>query len=147
MGRGGSRTTELQTEGAITHRPPPTPTGRILGVLTSSSTSAAPSSTTEAPPGAAPAALEAPPVAPALGRGGSGGGSSTVEALEAAAAPEGGGASVKAFLGGGSRFAPLLVVLPNQFGRFVPLQLHEQHRVQEIARLRQREVGWGGGGQ
>lgn len=120
------------------------------GVLTSAS-AAAPSSTTEAPPGAAPAALEAPPAAPTLGRGRSGGGTAAIEALEAAAAaaaaaaPEGGGASVEAFLGGGSRFAPLLVVLPHQLGRLVPLQLHKQHRVQEVARLRQREVGWGGG--
>lgn len=86
---------------------------------------------------ASPSVLEASPVAP--------GGASVVVALETAAtpaAPEATAASVvKALFGRWAGLAAFLVVLPHQLVRFFPLQLDEQHFIQEVANIWQREVG------
>lgn len=90
---------------------------------------------------ASPSVLEASTVAP--------GGASVVIALETAAtptAPEATTASVvKALFGRWASLAAFLVVLPHQLVCFFSLQLDEQHLIQEVANIWQREVGWEGG--
>lgn len=87
---------------------------------------------------ASPSVLEASSVAP--------GGASVVVALETATtptAPEATAASVvKALFRGWPSLAAFLVVLPHQLVCFLPLQLNEQHLVQEVPSVWQREVGF-----
>lgn len=86
---------------------------------------------------AAPSVLEASSVPPWW--------ASVVIALEAAttpAAPEATTASVvKALFRGWPSLATFLVVLSHQLVCFFPLQLNEQHLVQEVPDVRQCEVG------
>lgn len=72
-------------------------------------------------------------------------GTSVVIALETTATPAAPEATpaavVKALFRWWSSPAALLVVLPHQLVCFLSLQLNEQHLVQEVPNVRQREVG------
>lgn len=87
---------------------------------------------------AAPSVLEASSVTPWW--------ASVVIALEAtttSAAPEAATTSVvKALFRGWPGLATFLVVLPHQLVGLFPLQLNEQHLIQEVPDIRQCEVGW-----
>lgn len=112
-------------------------TPAVLGVATTS-TAVEASSVVASSTAAAPSVLEASSVTPWW--------ASVVIALEAtttSAAPEAATTSVvKALFRGWPGLATFLVVLPHQLVGLFPLQLNEQHLIQEVPDIRQCEVGW-----